>query len=253
MHTAQRVSSFAVGLLLAAVPARPDDVQVKPAPGDGLVVTDSTGTSERLRVNEDGGVFLPGLPPHPSADKALCSDLATGLVGTCALAPQGPPGPPGAPGLVWRGAWESGTAYAIDDAVSFGGSSYVAIAPSTAQQPDLAPASWSLLALKGAAGPPGPNATQIVCASNSVEKRCNSGEPCPEDFILLATCPSGFSRLSLVFCTDPLSLNLVGTELRNPHVHNTIACKYTGLLDPFITERFVINILCIERTFFCAP
>ena len=45
MHTALRILPFAVILLLAAAPARADDVKVKPAPGDGLVVTDSAGTS----------------------------------------------------------------------------------------------------------------------------------------------------------------------------------------------------------------
>jgi hypothetical protein len=88
-------------LLLHAWTAAADDVAVRPAPGDGLVVTDTTGTTERLRVDEDGPVLLPGLAAHPSPDRCLCTDTATGRVGTCALqaeGPQGPPGPPGPPG-----------------------------------------------------------------------------------------------------------------------------------------------------------
>ena len=75
--------------------------------------------------------------------------------------PQGPKGDPGsvgsqgAPGLSWQGAWDTSAAYAVDDAVSFSGSAYVAVAPNTNEQPD-ASASWDLLAAKGDAGPQGP-------------------------------------------------------------------------------------------------
>jgi hypothetical protein len=72
------------GLFLAAWPGHAADVKVQPAAGDGLVVTNATGTQERLRVQEAGPVYLPGLAPDPSADSILCTSTATGLVGTCA-------------------------------------------------------------------------------------------------------------------------------------------------------------------------
>lgn len=66
----------------------------------------------------------------------------------------GLPGPVGPPGLNWRGAWSGAATYDVNDAVEYGGSSYVAIAQSTA----IAPPSleWALLAAAGVSGPQGP-------------------------------------------------------------------------------------------------
>lgn len=78
-----------------------------------------------------------------------------------ATGPQGPAGPAGATGASggstnWRGAWSSATAYsaATFDAITFDGSSYVAIANSTNQAPPNA-TFWQLLAAKGDAGATG--------------------------------------------------------------------------------------------------
>jgi microcystin-dependent protein len=54
----------------------------------------------------------------------------------------------------WRGPWAAGTAYAIDDGVSQGGSSYIAVAANTGSQPPSA--NWNLIAQQGAAGATGP-------------------------------------------------------------------------------------------------
>lgn len=73
----------------------------------------------------------------------------------------GPPGPPGSPGPVgpstlnYRGAWDSGTAYATNDWVTFGGETWVAIAPSTNFRPDLFPAKWVVLSIESPPGPQG--------------------------------------------------------------------------------------------------
>lgn len=71
----------------------------------------------------------------------------------------GPAGPTGASGgsTNWRGTWDSATAYsaATFDAVTFNGSSYVAIANSTNQAPPNA-TFWQLLAAKGDTGATGP-------------------------------------------------------------------------------------------------
>jgi hypothetical protein len=45
----------------------------------------------------------------------------------------------GATGAQFRGAWGVGVAYAVSDAVSFGGSTYLAVAANTAEEPDLFP------------------------------------------------------------------------------------------------------------------
>lgn len=84
--------------------------------------------------------------------------------------PQGGVGPAGPAGLTWRGAWANANAYAVNDAVGWGGSTYFATAPhaANANQPptgvtadpgvnDAAVnAGWALLATEGAAGPQGP-------------------------------------------------------------------------------------------------
>ncbi len=72
-----------------------------------------------------------------------------GLPGTQGL--RGVPGPQGLTGpqgVIWRGDWVSSQAYAAADAVSFQGSSYIAVAPSLGVQPGTNPASWNVLADK---------------------------------------------------------------------------------------------------------
>ncbi len=83
----------------------------------------------------------------------------TGPAGAQGLA--GPAGAPGPAGLNWRGAWNSTTIYAPNDAVQFNGSSYVA-AVKAAQgiQPDTNAATWNLLAQQGAQGPAGATGAQ---------------------------------------------------------------------------------------------
>jgi polygalacturonase len=72
----------------------------------------------------------------------------------------GATGATGAKGLSWRGPWSPTTTYEIDDAVEHGGSSYVAIASSTAIAPPNL--EWALLALQGATGPAGPQGPQGI-------------------------------------------------------------------------------------------
>lgn len=60
-------------------------------------------------------------------------------------------GPAGPPGVTPQGAWSSATAYAVGDAVSYNGSSYIARVPNTNVTP-AAGATWMLLAAQGPAG-----------------------------------------------------------------------------------------------------
>ncbi|MCX5691548.1 MAG: hypothetical protein NTV94_17445, partial [Planctomycetota bacterium] len=73
--------------------------------------------------------------------------------------PAGPVGPQGAPGLVWVGTWSNAQVYLPDNAVSFNGSSYRALSFNFGLVPDMNPAAWAVIAMKGdtgAAGPTGP-------------------------------------------------------------------------------------------------
>lgn len=60
-------------------------------------------------------------------------------------------GPSADAGINWRGAWSSATSYAVNDAVSIGGSSYICTAANTNQQPPNA-TYWDVLAQEGASG-----------------------------------------------------------------------------------------------------
>ena len=83
---------------------------------------------------------------------------ATGVTG--AMGPAGTNGTNGlngTPGLTWLGAWGSSVSYAVNDAVSYGGTSYLSVvAGNVGQRPDLYPAAWAVLAQQGVAGAAGP-------------------------------------------------------------------------------------------------
>lgn len=68
----------------------------------------------------------------------------------------GPPGPAGPSGLAWQGGWAAGTPYAINDAVTYLGSSYRRLAAgTTATTPDADSANWAVIASKGTPGADG--------------------------------------------------------------------------------------------------
>jgi hypothetical protein len=58
-------------------------------------------------------------------------------------------------GPAWLGAWDSGTAYAVNDAVQYNGSTFIAIAANTNREPGTQASYWSLTALKGDTGAKG--------------------------------------------------------------------------------------------------
>ena|ERR1700739_2272517 len=74
--------------------------------------------------------------------------------------PTGPQGPQGIPGGTtnWRGSWASTNSYAVNDAVTYNGSSYVCTTAIAAggSSPDTDPTHWQLAAAAGATGPQGP-------------------------------------------------------------------------------------------------
>ncbi len=73
--------------------------------------------------------------------------------------PRGDTGATGPAGLAYQGAWAAGTAYRVNDAVTYANSSYIALASNTGVQPTGVAGSasaWMLLAAQGAAGFTGP-------------------------------------------------------------------------------------------------
>jgi hypothetical protein len=62
------------------------------------------------------------------------------------------------PGLNWRGPWAASTVYAVNDAVQYNGSSYVAQFVNS--DATFTPSNWQLLAAQGGVGPQGPQGLQ---------------------------------------------------------------------------------------------
>jgi len=88
----------------------------------------------------------------------------TGPAGaTGAQGPSGPTGPAGATGpagtngtsITWLGPWSKTNTYAVNDVVSYNGSSYISLSGNTGQEPDISPGSWNLVASVGAQGSAG--------------------------------------------------------------------------------------------------
>ncbi|MDQ2835035.1 MAG: DNRLRE domain-containing protein [Acidobacteriota bacterium] len=101
----------------------------------------------------------------PSAWALLAAQGAAGPVGAAgATGPAGSPGATGAAGATgpqgppvsFTGGWLIGTPYPVGSAVSYAGSSFIALVANTGRQPDISPSYWALLAQSGAAGPAGP-------------------------------------------------------------------------------------------------
>ena len=80
-------------------------------------------------------------------------DGNTGPAGpTGATGATGPQGPP----VSFQGAWNVATTYALGNAVSYNGSSYISlVAGNVGFQPDISNVKWALLAQAGATGPAG--------------------------------------------------------------------------------------------------
>lgn len=73
----------ACGLATGALPTQAANVVVQPSQGSSLVVTDSTGATPRLRVQEDGRIAIPGWNALSQQTGPMCIDVVLGFVGPC--------------------------------------------------------------------------------------------------------------------------------------------------------------------------
>ena len=69
----------------------------------------------------------------------------------------------------WKGAYNSGTSYAVDDVVSSGGNSYVCIQAHSNQAVGDATAYWNIMSAKGTNGTNGTNGTDLSTTLNNNE------------------------------------------------------------------------------------
>jgi hypothetical protein len=95
---------------------------------------------------------------EPDLSPAYWGVLAqTGASGAAGAAgPMGPQGPAGTVGMSYKGAWVASVGYVANDAVVFGGTTYLALGTSLGSEPDVSPAVWGVLAQAGSAGATGP-------------------------------------------------------------------------------------------------
>ena len=75
----------------------------------------------------------------------------------------------------WKGAWNSSTAYVVDDVVSLSGSSYVCIQAGTNQNPSTATAYWEQMSAAGANGTNGTDLTTTLTTQGDIVYRDGSG------------------------------------------------------------------------------
>jgi len=76
--------------------------------------------------------------------------------------------------LNWKGAYNAGTAYAIDDVVSYNGSSYVAKTATTGNLPTVT-ANWDIMSQAGTNGTNGTDLTSTLTAQGDILYRDGSG------------------------------------------------------------------------------
>jgi collagen type VII alpha len=68
----------------------------------------------------------------------------------------------------FRGAWVAGTNYAVDDAVTFDGASYLALTAGSGKEPDLYASAWMVIAAAGGVGPTGAGGTAATVSVGTV-------------------------------------------------------------------------------------
>lgn len=104
------------------------------------------------------------------AQVQLGRNVQIGVTGaTGPTGPTGPPGTTGPPGPIaqFRGAWNNTTPYNINDAVSYAGSSYVALQANTGVTPDGGAPNWAVLAAQGGGGQGCGNGGDGECISSA--------------------------------------------------------------------------------------
>lgn len=146
---------FAAGSQGPAGEAGPQGSMGPVGPIGPIGATGAQGTAGSVGATGATGLQGPIGPPGTSGATG-----ATGPAGPQGIAgvagPAGAQGPQGPAGVSFKGAWSSAESYVANDAVSYDGSTYIALATSAGARPDATPSAWALLAQGGAAGATGP-------------------------------------------------------------------------------------------------
>jgi len=71
-------------------------------------------------------------------------------------------------GINFRSAWSAQTNYAVNDAVTYSGATYLALAANSHAEPDESPQAWTVLAAAGSAGPTGASGAAATVSVGTV-------------------------------------------------------------------------------------
>lgn len=141
------------------------------APAQWSLLAQQGATGAIGPIGPMGPIGATGLTGATGATGPVGPTGATGVMGpvgptgaTGATGPAGPTGATGATGAIgpqgppvnFQGTWSNVTTYALGDAVSYNGSSYISlVASNVGFQPDISNVKWALLAQAGATGTAG--------------------------------------------------------------------------------------------------
>jgi len=150
-------------------------------------------------------------------------------------------------GISWRGTWSSTTSYAVNDAVAYNGSSYIATTAGKGAVPPSSSSSWDTLASEGSTGLPGPDGTTILSGSSPPSRRVGANG----DYFL-DTATHVLYGPAVVTCTKPIHCSVAwgkGTSLVGPPGPNGPAGEGAGYVSyPDYNANRAVNIPGGEQT-----
>ena len=247
------------GVMAATVasspPASPvSGVEWWDAVNTGLYVWDGT-----YWVSAEGPPGPPG-PPGPLGP--LGPPGPAGSMGTAGpIGPQGPAGPQGTPGpiapagLTWKGAYQIGATYNLNEVVAYNNASYWAVASVPAgQTPPIGPgtnAYWAFLAAlgpqgpagspgsAGPQGPPGPQGIQgapgaVPEAPTDGQSYARDGQTASWNAAYLASNPAGYQTAAQVTTALAPYTPLAGGTMTGPL---TLAANAASALQPVTLQQ----------------
>ena len=139
----------ATGAQGAAGPAGPQGAAGPQGPAGATGPQGATGLTGATGATGAAGPQGPAGAQGPTGPAG-----ATGATGATGAA--GPQGPAGLPGISWKGFYSASQSYNQNDAVFYGGTSYISLlSGNVGNEPDVSPSDWAVLAEQGATGPQG--------------------------------------------------------------------------------------------------
>jgi len=254
---------------------QPLNLSTTPVAGTILTYNGSAWTAAALPVSSGTqGPPGPTGPVGPSGNQGPVGPIGpkgnTGNIGAPGpIGPPGPQGPIGLPGATtstgfnFRQAFNAASSYALYDVVTYSGSTYVAIAPSsgpTNSTPDVNTTAWIVLALEGSPGsagpqgpigPHGPAGTQGIPGSTGPAGPVGAAGPQGPRGQPAASMPA----VSLTDAPSIVTDALLGTHFRVTLAGNRVLAAPVGMVDgqkitwEFIQDGTGSRVLTLDPSF----